>query len=179
MTLQELEKRYPEWRPWLEELGETLAELADPRWDAEVPETRVAFDPAGTPMPLLHACRRRWGVPEHWARGDCPVCGAWAGFAETCGVERARYLRCVRCGASWPAHALACIYCGNGDHEALGRLVADGREATWALEVCRRCKGYLKSFTVLRPCAPERTLLADLASVELDLAAQARGYRRP
>lgn len=177
MTLQELEKRYPEWRPWLAELGEALAELGDPRWEAGVPERPVAFDPAETPMPLLHAYRRRWGVPGHWPRGDCPVCRARAGFAESCGVERSRFLRCVRCGASWRAHALACVDCGNADHASLGLLVV--REAAWAIEVCERCKGYLKSFTVLRPCPPERVLLADLASVELDLAARARGYRRP
>ncbi len=131
------------------------------------------------PMPLLHACRRRWTLPKDWTHGYCPVCGAWPGFAEVCGVERTRYLRCLRCGAAWRAHALACAYCGMREHGRLGSLVPEDGRVHWAIELCRACIGYLKSFTALRPCAPESLLLRDLDTVELDLAARSRGYRRP
>ena len=177
-TLQEIERRNPEWGPWLDELGELLAELDNPQWDAAVPQ-RGDIDPARAPLPLLHACRRRWGVPRDWARSTCPICGAWPGFAELCGVERSRYLRCVRCGAAWRAHGLACVFCGTRDHAALGSLVAEEGAPGWSIEVCNPCKGYLKVFTTLRPGPAEQVLLRDLASVELDIAAGLRGYRRP
>lgn len=189
MTLQEIERRYPEWAPWLGALRELLADLDDPGWDAAVPTLResigsaplvaaAGLDPAQAPIPLLHACRRRWGVPKGWSQPYCPVCGAWPGFVEVCGVERARHLRCVRCGSGWRAHARSCTYCGNTDHERLAALVLeDGPKH--AIDVCRSCNGYLKVFTVLGPAAPEQALLEDLASVELDIAAEARGYRRP
>lgn len=189
MTLQEIERRNPEWRPWLDALRELLAELDNPDWDAAVPELQgppgdaplvaaAGIDPAQAPMPLLHACRRRWGIRQGWSESHCPVCGAWPGFAEVCGVERARHLRCVRCGSGWRAHARSCAYCGTSDHERLAALVLEDAPKH-AIDVCLGCHGYLKIFTVLGPAAPGQVLLEDLGSVELDLAAEARGYRRP
>jgi hypothetical protein len=196
MTLAEIAKRHPEWRDWLAQAEALLAELDNPAWDAEVPSVTqfpeerplaisAGIDVERAPVPLLHACRRRWvdAVPKRWAHGYCPMCGGWPAFAETCGVERARYLRCVRCGSAWRMHALACPFCANGEHRALGSLVPEGAPPgtapPWAIEVCARCRGYLKVFTALRPSAPVRLLVRDLETVELDLAAEARGYTRP
>lgn len=193
-ALQDLERRYPEWRPWLAQVGELLDELGQSVWDAAVPPLpsdaaqgeaalvlRAGLDPDRAPIPLLHACRRRWreAVPKAWARGYCPVCGGWPAFAETCGVERNRYLRCVRCGSAWRAHGLACPFCANADHQALGSLVPEDGKPAWAIETCSRCRGYLKSFTRLSVSDPVQALLEDLGSVELDLAAEQRGFRRP
>lgn len=190
MTLQELARRNPEWQPWLAEVAALLPQLEDPAWDAQVPAlsplpagvpllAAAGLDPSRVPMPLLYACRRRWALPQGWKHGYCPVCGAWPGFAELCGVERMRYLRCVRCGAAWRAHGLSCVYCGMREHARLGSLVPEEGAPKWAIELCRACNGYLKVFTALRPSAPEGLLLKDLETVELDLAAGTRGYRRP
>lgn len=179
-TLQEIEGA----------VRELLAELASLEWDASVPRVagvhdeipmarRAGLDPANAPMPLLHACRRRWALPRGWRRGYCPICGAWPGFAEVCGVERNRYLRCLRCGAGWQAHGLSCVYCGMSDHAQLGSLVPEQGPQRWAIEVCNACRGYLKSFTRLGVGVPEQAMLDDLASVELDIAARQRGFRRP
>lgn len=194
-TLLELERRNPEWRAWLATVGEVLEELDKPAWDAAVPAlgappdkqapllagAAVPLDPTQMPIPLLHACRRRWAdaVPQGWSHGYCPICGAWPGFAEVCGVERSRYLRCVRCGSAWQAHGLSCPYCGTADHEALASLVPEEGAPKWAIEVCNGCRGYLKAFTTLRAGAPAQVMLDDIASVELDIAAAERGYRRP
>jgi FdhE protein len=166
------------------------ADLGNPEWDAAVPGVEqvekdspliasAGLDPAAVPMPLLHACRRRWTIPRGWRHGFCPVCGAWPGFAEVCGVERERYLRCLRCGAAWQAHGLTCVYCGMSDHGKLRSLVPEKGPPKWAIEACDACRGYLKVFTALRPSAPEGVLSKDLQTVELDLAAGERGYRRP
>lgn len=192
-TLHELEQHNPEWRPWLQGMQKMLAELGDPAWDPQVPPlpspagvtplvAAAGLDPAATPLALLHACRRRWAdaVPRDWGLGYCPLCGAWPGFAELCGVERTRYLRCVRCGAAWRAHGLSCAFCGNADHKALGSLVAaDAGPSKWTIEVCHRCRGYLKAFTRLTVGEPAQAMLDDLGSVELDLVAQERGFHRP
>jgi FdhE protein len=193
-SLHELAQRNPQWRPWLAEVGALLVELDNADWDAAVPPldfpdgagaaplaTRAGLRPQETPIPLLHACRRQWNaiLPKAWSHGYCPVCGGWPALAEMCGVERARYLRCVRCGAAWRAHALACPYCANAEHAGLGSLVPQDGPPKWSIEVCRRCRGYLKVLTALRPASAQALLLEDLETLELDLAARERGYRRP
>lgn len=238
--LQELERRNPEWRPWLGAIGEVFA-AEDADWDGAVPGP-VA--PAGAPLltsatidlramalaplltrlmraiggsvprvdeayareafraalnrdalapealraaaalltqPFLRACARRWRaeLPRGWPHGYCPVCGAWAALAEICGVERVRHLRCGECGSAWRAHGLRCPYCGLADHADLRSLVAEGAPAKATLEVCGRCRGFLKAFSRLSGSPAREVMLEDLASVELDLVALERGYARP
>ena len=133
------------------------------------------------PMPFLHACRRCWAhaMPQDWSAGYCPCCGAWPAFAETCGIERSRYLRCGRCGCAWRVTCLACPYCGTTDHRELASMVPEQGASRSAIEVCKRCMGYVKVATSLQPSPPATVMLDDLASVELDLAATQRGYVRP
>lgn len=132
-------------------------------------------------VPLLQACRRRLtgAVSPAWDEGFCPICGFWPALAETRGLERARRLRCGRCGGDWGSIALRCPYCRTADHDRLGALVpAEGREAR-RVETCSQCHGYLKTVTTLRAWAGDEVGLADLATVELDLAAIDHGYARP
>ena len=131
-------------------------------------------------FPFLQACNRLWkhSLPKDWAEGFCPVCGAWPALAETRGIERTRYLRCGRCGGEWQAHILRCGFCGTNDHEQFATLVPE-QAGSSAIEACKRCHGYVKSFTRLQGCPAASVLLEDLASVDLDVAALAQGYRRP
>jgi FdhE protein len=132
-------------------------------------------------MPLLHACRRAWRdrVSPRWNRGDCPVCGAWPTLAEARGLERARRLRCGRCGSDWSFDWLRCPYCDTQEHESLDSLVPESSLDTRKVEACRTCRGYLKSMATLAPLGPEDVLVEDLATVPLDVAALKRGYHRP
>jgi FdhE protein len=131
-------------------------------------------------FPFLQACNRlrKKALPKDWSEGYCLVCGAWPALAETRGIERNRYLRCGRCGGEWQAHILRCGYCGTNDHEHFTTLVPEKAGST-AIEACTRCHGYVKTFTRLQGCPPASVLLEDLASVELDVAALAQGYKRP
>lgn len=149
-------------------------------------ELRVAADALAAvtlliAVPFLHACRRRWAssIAESWSEGFCPVCGAWPAFAEVRGIERRRYLRCGRCGGAWPAQCLSCSYCGITDHEELVSLVPENSDSHAVIDACKRCLGYVKTFTTLQGCPPGRVILDDLASVDLDIAALEHGYRRP
>jgi FdhE protein len=133
------------------------------------------------PVPFLQACRRAWddSTSRVWSEGYCPCCGAWPLCVEVCGVERTRYLRCGRCASRWQTECLRCVYCGNADHERLGTLLAEAGSDVPAIEVCDQCKGYTKVFNRLVPSQPAELLLADLATVAVDVAAAERQYRRP
>lgn len=133
------------------------------------------------PVPFLQACNRRWqqSISESWAEGYCPVCGAWPAFAEVRGIERSRYLRCGRCGAGWQSQCLSCPYCGMTDHEQLVSLVPEKSGTNGVIDACKRCLGYVKTFTTLQGSAPDKVMLDDLASVALDIASLEQGYRRP
>jgi formate dehydrogenase maturation protein FdhE len=65
------------------------------------------------------------------------------------------------------------------DHNELASLVAEQSGSKSTVDVCKRCLGYVKVFTTLRGSPPVKIMLDDLASVELDLAAAACGYKRP
>jgi FdhE protein len=133
------------------------------------------------PVPFLQACNRRWApsISESWMAGYCPVCGAWPACAEMRGIERRRYLRCGRCGSGWPAQCLSCSYCGMTDHEELMALVPEKSGANAVIEACKRCLGYVKTFTTLQGSPPAKVMVDDLASVDLDIAALEQGYKRP
>lgn len=132
-------------------------------------------------MPLLQACARAWGegAPGDWDRGYCPVCAAWPALAEACGLEGSRHLRCGLCGSDWPGVWLRCPFCGTDDHNLLGALVSEATGPTRKLDVCFACRGYIKTLTVLKPRPASDVPIADLETVDLDLAALAQGFSRP
>jgi FdhE protein len=65
------------------------------------------------------------------------------------------------------------------DHEQLLSLVPEKTGASRVVDACKRCLGYVKTFTVLQGSPAPRVILDDLASVDLDVAALEQGYRRP
>jgi FdhE protein len=145
--------------------------------DAEALQAVAAL----VPVPFLQACNRAWAgsISESWMESYCPVCGSWPAFAEVRGIERSRYLRCARCGGGWQARILHCPYCANRDHDDLAVLVPEKAGVNAVIEACKRCLGYVKTFTRLQGCPPAAVMLEDLASVDLDVAALEQGYARP
>jgi FdhE protein len=133
------------------------------------------------PVPLLHACARKWDSckAESWTEGYCPICGAWPALAEVRGIERSHYFRCGRCGGGWQAQCLSCPYCGTTDHNELASLVPEKSGSMGVVNVCKRCLGYVKTFTRLQGSPPAAITVDDLASVDLDVAAVEQGYKRP
>jgi FdhE protein len=88
-------------------------------------------------------------------------------------------MRCGRCGGEWEVQWLCCVYCGEREHERLGSLVPEDRGEVLRVETCASCGGYLKSIATLQGIHPFELLLQDLDTIELDLVALDRGYRRP
>ncbi len=111
-----------------------------------------------------------------WEQGYCPTCGGWPLLGEFRGLDQARFLRCGLCAASWEVPRLWCPFCGNHDHEGLRFLHAEGEETTYRALVCEACRGYVKMLTTLAALPPLPLLVADAATLHLDLAAAERGY---
>jgi FdhE protein len=132
-------------------------------------------------MPLLQACGRRLNgqIPAAWSAGYCGVCGAWPALAEERGLERQKRLRCGRCGGDWRTEWQQCPFCGVSDHRRLGALVSDSHGEARKAETCEGCRGYVKTLATLQPWPAETVAIEDVATVDLDVAALARGYSRP
>jgi FdhE protein len=132
-------------------------------------------------MPLVHALRRRFGpgLDPRWNEGWCPLCGGWPHLAEQRGLERARRLRCARCGGDWAQPGVRCPYCGVVGHEARAALVSEQDGEARKVETCSACRGYLKSVSTLHAWAGDEVALTDLATIDLDLVALERAFERP
>lgn len=131
--------------------------------------------------PFFHAWREQLtpllGDLE-WNQARCYVCGGDAIIGELRGNEQAAHVRCVLCGADWSVLRLRCVHCGNEDHNTLSYLYPEGRREKWRVQVCDRCKGYLRIQASFEPTRPEFLLVEDLAMLHLDAIAQAQGYTR-
>ncbi len=132
-------------------------------------------------MPLLQALRRHFApaTDPSWSEGSCPICGGWPLLAEQRGLERVRRLRCGRCGGDWAQPGIRCPYCDATGHATRSALVPELDGVSRRVETCDQCLGYLKSMATLRAWDGDDVVLADLATIDLDLAALEREYLRP
>lgn len=147
-----------------------------------VPASQLTVVGQALALPVLGTCGRRARElvrQREWRAGYCPVCGSWPALAELRGLERSRWLRCGRCASEWPYPHQECPFCGNTDHHTLRYLAEEGKQDTQRVEVCERCRGYLKTFSTITAWSLGDLLLQDLMTVELDLVALDREYRRP
>jgi len=113
-----------------------------------------------------------------WLRGYCPVCGAPPLLGELRGVELRLFLRCSACGFAWRSRRLFCPFCETDDYRALRTVQVEG-DNRFRVQVCDRCRGYLKVGNAFDPPPAELLLLDDLASLDLDLVAIDQDYARP
>lgn len=112
-----------------------------------------------------------------WGGARCPLCGGLPLLAEHQGSEGRRVLRCATCGAGWRFARNRCAGCGDDDPAAQHYLAAEGREEKYRVELCDRCRGYLKSVTAFAPTPAELLTIDDAAMLHLEAAARERGYR--
>lgn len=155
---------------------EALAEVAQVDPDQLLVIGQVATIPLLTPLGERAA---EIVAARNWEPGYCPVCAAWPLLAELRGIDRTRVLRCGRCTSAWPFSHGRCPYCGNDDHRDLGYLSPEDLREGRRSYTCSRCHGYLKAIGVLKPLDAADLAIADLTSIELDIAALDRGFGRP
>ncbi len=111
-----------------------------------------------------------------WDRGYCPSCGSFPLLGELRGLEQGRFLRCGLCASNWQFPRLRCPFCDNTDHRQLGFFHIEGEENRSRAATCDACRGYVKTISTLAALSAPQLLVADLATVHLDLAAGDRGY---
>ena len=122
-----------------------------------------------TDKTLMTAC-------DEWNRGYCPACGSWPALAEFAGGQRV--MRCSFCAAGWDPGTYGCIYCGERAKPFV-TAAPDLEKTNRRVEICATCAGYLKTVDVPELTPFPLIAIADLETMDLDLAAMERGYRRP
>jgi FdhE protein len=137
--------------------------------------------------PFAHALQRSLLAPaseddvlvsalRSWTHGFCPACGSWPALAEVAGGRRA--LRCSFCAFAWELPSYACIYCGEEADKFL-TAAPDEHRKNRRLELCSACGSYMKTVDVLRLSPFPLIAIADLETMDLDMAAMERGFSRP
>lgn len=113
---------------------------------------------------------------SRWNHGYCPACGSWPALAEVVGGHRT--LRCSFCATAWELNTYGCIYCDEGG-EAFVTAAPDEARKDRRLELCKACGGYLKTVDVAELSPFPLLAVADLETMDLDVAAMEHGYARP
>jgi FdhE protein len=133
--------------------------------------------------PFVNALQRLlFGNPEvaaalgAWTHGYCPACGSWPALAEVVGGHRT--LRCSFCAAAWELNTYACIYCGESG-EPFVTAAPDAERKDRRVELCRTCGSYLKTIDVPALSPFPLLAVADLETMDLDVAAMEHRYARP
>ncbi len=146
--------------------------------DAELATTLLRL----TLLPLLEqmsAAVRPLRPDGVWSEGYCPTCGAWPLLGEYRGLEQNRLLRCGLCADEWPLDRLLCFACGTRIHSDLHYLEVAGEELKQRVHTCEQCQSYIKQLSTLDRLDPPALLVADVATLHLDLIAMERGYSQP
>jgi FdhE protein len=111
-----------------------------------------------------------------WNAGYCLACGSWPALAEC--ADSHRVLRCSFCAAGWELDTYSCIYCGESG-EPFVTAAPDEERKDRRLEICGACHAYLKTIDLPALSPFPLVAIADMETMDLDLAAMEHGYGRP
>ena len=111
-----------------------------------------------------------------WNHGYCPACGSWPALAEVVGGHR--LLRCSFCAATWERTIYACVYCDEAG-EAFVTAAPDPLRDDRRIEVCSGCGAYLKTVDTTEPSPFPLVAIADMETMDLDVAAMDHHFGRP
>jgi FdhE protein len=111
-----------------------------------------------------------------WNRGYCPACGGWPALAEIVGGHR--FLRCAFCAATWERTIYACVYCDE-QGEAFVTAAPNEERTDRRTELCSSCGAYLKTVDVAEISPFPLVAIADMETMDLDVAAIDHHYGRP
>jgi len=113
---------------------------------------------------------------DNWSGGYCLLCGSWPAVAEV--VHGRRALRCSFCALAWELKAYHCIYCGEAGVPFV-TAAPDEERKDRRLELCAQCGAYLKTVDVDALSPFPLVAIADMETMDLDVAAMEHGYGRP
>jgi hypothetical protein len=141
----------------------------------------LAVSPVAHALQRMHfasaaAVERADATVAAWNHGYCPACGSWPALAEV--VDAHRTLRCSFCATAWQRTTDACIYCEEAG-EAFVTVAPEEGHADRRLELCSGCGSYLKTLAVPALSPFPLLAIADLATMDLDVAAMEQRFARP
>jgi len=108
-------------------------------------------------------------------KSSCPICGKPPLIGEL-DDEGRQWLHCGLCGHRWPVRRMACPLCSNSDSENLSYFFSDA-EPEYRVNLCGRCRHYLKVVDVRKMDRCFYAPLEQAASLHLDMLAAEKGYR--
>lgn len=111
-----------------------------------------------------------------WSEGFCPVCGQKPMMAKLRAEDNARILECWLCHTQWGFPRLECPFCNNRDHQKLRYFYVD-EEKERRVNVCERCKSYLKTVSVKEIGREVILDVENIVTIRLDSVAQKEGYK--
>jgi FdhE protein len=118
---------------------------------------------------------------ERWWKGYCPICGSEPYIAELKnegGAEGARFLVCSSCNFEWRFNRVKCPFCENDNHEKLRYFFAEKEGRAYRVDVCEKCKRYIKTIDTNKLGIDFIPLLEDIGTLHLDILAQKEGYTK-
>jgi FdhE protein len=126
-------------------------------------------------QPSIEACARQLALylKSEENRGSCPICGSAPILGEL-DADGKQWLHCRLCWHRWPTHRMACPHCGNRDADSLEYFFSD-EEAEYRVNLCGRCRHYLKVVDVRRMDRYFFPPLEQVISLHLDMMAEAKG----
>lgn len=139
---------------------------------------QLGFFPRALLQPVTEALARNINCTAKPGR-ECPICRRSPQVTVTrdeAEVKGRRVLVCSLCASEWPYPRTTCPSCGESNPENLAYHVSDSLPHL-RIEECTTCKRYLKAVD-LRLDGKAIPLVDEVASVELDLWAQERGFEK-
>lgn len=111
---------------------------------------------------------------KEWDKGFCPVCGSMPELSvfEDNGK---RSLACGFCGHRWRSKRVFCSFCGNTDHETLRYFEIEDEEE-YRVDVCDKCKRYIKTVDVNKLSRPVYLPLECITTPYIDLKFREMGF---
>ncbi|MBP7734378.1 MAG: formate dehydrogenase accessory protein FdhE [Spirochaetes bacterium] len=118
---------------------------------------------------------RYLNTDNEWDRGYCPVCGSMPELSifEENGK---RSLLCGFCGHRWNSKRVFCPFCENTDHETLRYFEIEDEEE-YRVEVCDKCKRFIKTVNTQKLSRPVYLPLECIATPYIDVRFDEMGYR--
>jgi len=159
------------------EKGEYLSALSK---KLEVKEDLLSFLVRNSVKPILeaYADELKGNVDrETWWRGYCPICGSLPFLAEL-REEGERFLVCSSCSFEWRFMRLKCPFCETEDYKELRYLYAEGEGKAHRVDVCEKCKRYIKTVDTREMAGEVIPIVEDMGTLYLDVLAQKEGYMR-
>lgn len=130
--------------------------------------------------PIFEAYAKELGSrvdQERWWKGYCPICGSEPFMAEL-KEEGTRFLVCSSCGYEWRFNRVKCPFCENDNHERLRYFYTEKEGRTYRVDVCEKCKRYIKTVDTKELGEDIIPLIEDAGTLHLDILAQNEGYKR-